>query len=108
MRRDTLHLYSIDPFRNYIRKNNPGGATIKINVSLTCMTMIKPTAGSFEIVKLPAFDLYEVTGSNGEFMDKSYARVSHFSIKNGYADTCVNENSCLIINLGLNNTSLLL
>ena len=40
------------------------------------MTKIDPTTGCFEIVKIPTFDLDEVTADNDKYMDKSYSRVS--------------------------------
>ena len=40
------------------------------------MTIINPAMGWFEIVEVPTFDLYEVTGGNDEYIDKSSARVS--------------------------------
>ena len=50
---------------------------MKKDDSLTCMTMIDPVTGWFEIVKIPTFDLDEVTAGNDEYIDKSSARVSH-------------------------------
>ena len=44
--------------------------------SLTCMTMIDPVTGWFEIVKILTFDLDEVTAGNDEYIDKSSDRVS--------------------------------
>ena len=41
------------------------------------MTMINPTTGWFELVKVPMYDLNELIGSNYEYIDKSYARVRH-------------------------------
>ena len=40
------------------------------------MTMINPAIVWFEIVKIPTYDLNEVTGGNYEYIDKSSARVS--------------------------------
>ena len=36
--------------------------------SLTCMTMIDPVTGWFEIVKILTFDLDEVTAGNYEYI----------------------------------------
>ena len=44
--------------------------------SLTCMTMIDPATGWFDIVKIPTFDLDEVRAGNDEYIDKSSDRVS--------------------------------
>ena len=43
--------------------------------SLTCMMMIDPATGCFDIGEIPAHDLNEVTGGNHEYLDKSSARV---------------------------------
>ena len=42
---------------------------------MTCMTMIDPVTGWFEIFEIPTFDLDEVTSGNDEYMDKSSDRV---------------------------------
>ena len=41
------------------------------------MTMIDPNTGWFEIVKIPMFNLNEVTAGNDEFINESSARVIH-------------------------------
>ena len=38
--------------------------------------MIDPTTYRFEIVKIPKYDIDEVTGGNYEYIDKSSDRVS--------------------------------
>ena len=40
------------------------------------MKMIDPAKGWFEIVKVPMYDLDEVTGSNDEYIHNSSARMS--------------------------------
>ena len=65
MRVDLIGLYS-----KSIRQHQPGGAIIKNNVSLTCLKMIDPATGWFEIVEMPTYDLDEVTGGNNEYTDK--------------------------------------
>ena len=71
-----MHADLIGPYRKYIRQNQPGGAIIKNNVSITCLTIINPTIGWFEIVEGTMFDLNESTGGNGEYIGKSSNRVS--------------------------------
>ena len=44
--------------------------------SLTCMTIIDPVIGWFEVVEIPTFDLDEATAGNDEYIDKSSASVS--------------------------------
>ena len=63
---DFIHVDLIGPYRNSIRQQHPGGATIKNNVSLTYMRTIDPTTGWFGIVKVPAFDLEDVAAGNDE------------------------------------------
>ena len=60
----------IGPHSKSIRQHQPGGAIIKNNVSLTCLKMIDPATGWFEIVEMPTYDLDEVTGGNNEYTDK--------------------------------------
>ena len=71
-----MHVDLIGPYRKSIRQQYPGGSFIRNNAILTCMMMIDPATGWFEIVDIPMFDLKEVTLGNDEYIDKSYARVS--------------------------------
>ena len=57
-------------YSKYIRQQKPGGAIIKNNMILACMTIINPTEGWFEIFEMPTYDLYAVMGGNGEYIDK--------------------------------------
>ena len=66
---DLLGLYS-----KSIRQQQPVGAIIKNDISLTCMKMIDLAKGCFEIPKVLTYDLDEVTGGNDKYIDKSYAR----------------------------------
>ena len=59
-----------------ITQQRIGDATIKSDGSLTCVMMIVPEMGWFEIVEVPKFYLDEVKGSNDEYIDKSYVRVT--------------------------------
>ena len=54
----------IGPYSKSIRQQQTVRAIIKNNFSLTCMTMIDPAMGWFEIVKVPTYDLDEVSGGN--------------------------------------------
>ena len=65
----------IGPYSKSKRKQDPGGAIIWDNASLTLMTMIDPATGWFEIVEIPMFDLDEVTACNDKYIYKSFARV---------------------------------
>ena len=61
---DLLHVYLIVPYQKYIRKPQPCRATTKNYISITCMKIIDPAMGWFEIVKVMAFDIDKVTARN--------------------------------------------
>ena len=46
------------------------------NASPTCMTIIDPAIGWFNIIEIPTFDLNELALGNDEYINKSYSRVS--------------------------------
>ena len=71
-----MHVDLIGPYIESIRQQQPGGTTIFNNSSLTCMMIIDPATGCLDIVKIPTFDLNEITIGNDEYTDKSYAMVS--------------------------------
>ena len=71
------------------------------------MKIIDPGTGWFEIYEGPTFDLNEVTGSNDEYIGKSSARVSYFSIIYVWPDNHIHTDYCLTMYLILNKTSLL-
>ena len=73
---DTVHVDLIGKYIKSIRQHQPGGTVIQNNDCLMCMTMIGPAKGWFEIVKIPMFDLKEVTVGNDEYIYKSSDRVS--------------------------------
>ena len=56
---DTVHVYLIGSYNKSIRQHPLGGTVVRYNLSLTCMTIIDPDIGWFEIVKIPMFDLEE-------------------------------------------------
>ena len=70
-----MHVDLIFPYSKSIRQQRPGGAIIRNNASLTCMTMIDPATGWFKIVKIPMFRINEITVANNEYLDKSSYRV---------------------------------
>ena len=63
---DFVHVYLIGPYSKSIRQYHSGGAIVCKNSSLTCMTMIDPATGWFEIFKILTFDLNKVTAGNYE------------------------------------------
>ena len=73
---DLVHVDLIGPYSKSIRPHYLGGAIMQKDDSLTCMTMIDPATGWFEVVEIMTFDLDELTAGNDEYIDKSSARVS--------------------------------
>ena len=69
-----LHVDLIGPYRTYIMQQNMGGAISKKDVSLF-MIIFDPIIECFEIVKIPTYNLYEVTGGNDKYIYKSSIRV---------------------------------
>ena len=54
----------IGPYSKYIKQQQPSGAIINNNVSLTVTTIIYPDLGWFENFKVPKNDLGGVTCGN--------------------------------------------
>ena len=52
-----IHVDLLGPYSKFIRQQQPGGAIVNNNVSLTCVTMIDPATGCFETIEVPMFDL---------------------------------------------------
>ena len=86
---DTVYVDMIGPYSQSIIQQHPGGTIIRNNASLTCMTMIDPATGWFKIVKIPMFELEEVTIGNDEYIDKPSSRVRQF-----FNNTCLCIYSC--------------
>ena len=61
---DLVHVGLIGLYRKSIRQQQPGGTVICKNDRLTCMTIIDPASGWFEIVEIPTFNLKEVMSGN--------------------------------------------
>ena len=72
--------------------------------SLTCMKMIDPVTGLFEIFEIPMFDLDEVTAGNDEYIDKSSARVSQMFNNTWLCKYPMHAKSCLETDMSLNET----
>ena len=60
---DLVHVYLIGSYSNFIIQQQTGGAITSNNVSLTCMTMINPATGWFEIIEITGYKLNKVTAS---------------------------------------------
>ena len=102
-----MHVDLIGTYRNYIRQQQPCGASIWNNFSLTCMTIIDPAKGWFKIVEIIMINLDEVTAGNNEYTDKLSARVCQMFNNTCYVDTRVHAKSFLTTDMILNKTSLL-
>ena len=73
---DTVHVNLVGPYSKSIIQQQPGFTVILKNTILIYITMINPATGWFNIVKIPKFDLEEVTIRNDEYIYKSSTRVS--------------------------------
>ena len=62
----TVHVDMIGPYSKSTIQQQTSGAIINNIVSLTCMNMINPATGWFEIVGVLTYELDEVTGGNDE------------------------------------------
>ena len=67
---DLVHVNQIGLYGKSIRNQHPGGAIVKNNVNITCMTMIDPTMGWSKIVEIPTYELNDVMGGNDEYIYK--------------------------------------
>ena len=70
-----MHIELIGLYSESIRQQKPCGTVIRKNAILTCMTMIEPDKGWFDIAEIPTFDLEEVALGNDGYIDKSSTSV---------------------------------
>ena len=70
-----VHVDLMVPYSKSRRKQQPSGTVIRKNSSLTCMTMIDPDTGWFDIIEITPFYIEDVTLGNDEYIDKSSYRV---------------------------------
>lgn len=73
---DTVHIDLIGPYSVTINQTQANGSIQKKDVQLTCMTMIDPATGWFEIAEVPSFDIEDVRRGNTQLIDKTSARIS--------------------------------
>jgi hypothetical protein len=73
---DTVHVDLIGPYTVTINQRHPDGKLRKKDVQLTCMTMIDPATGWFEIAEVPSFNIEDVKKGNTQLIDKTSARIS--------------------------------
>lgn len=73
---DTVHVDLIGPYTVHINQRLPDGKLSRKEVQLTCMTMIDPATGWFEIAEVPSFNIDDVRKGNTQYIDKTSARIS--------------------------------
>ena len=87
--RGLLHVDLIGTYSKYTIQQQSGRAIIINNISLTCMTIIDSATGWFIIIEITTCNLDEVTGGNGEYIDKSSTRVIYL-----FNNTCLSRYPC--------------
>ena len=82
---DTVHTDLIGPYTVTTNQYQVDGSTREVTLQLTCMTMLDPVTGWFEIVEVPQYIAQELQESkdtkstklvDNSFIDKSSARIS--------------------------------
>ena len=79
---NTVHTDLIGPYSLTAKQYQPHGSIKEVTLQLTCMTMIDPCTGWFEIVEVPNYivesvkDIKDKSSDSQEFIDKSSARIS--------------------------------
>jgi len=73
----TVHTDLIGPYTITAKQIQPDGTTKEKEFHLTCMTMIDPVTGWFEIVEVPNFIIEDIKNKQfRETIDKTSARIS--------------------------------
>ena len=73
----TVHTDLIGPYSITAKQFHTDGSIVERELSLTCMTMIDPVTGWFEIVEVPSYIVDDVNKKlTKEQIDKSSARIS--------------------------------
>ena len=68
----TVHIDLIGPYTVTTQQNQPGGTSQEVELHLTCMTMLDPATGWFEIAEVPNFIVEDMKRKEfRETMDKS-------------------------------------
>ena len=74
---NTVHTDLIGPYSLTAKQFQPDGSIVEQNIQLTCMTMIDPVTGWFEIVEVPNYIVEDIKNkTTTETVDKSSARIS--------------------------------
>ena len=74
---DTVHVDLIGPYSLTAKQFQPQGKILEVELRLTCMTMIDPVTGWFEIVEVPNYIVEDIENkTTRETVDKTSARIS--------------------------------
>ena len=73
---ETVHIDLVGPYTLTAKQSVPGGTTIEKDLHLTCMTMIDPVTGWFEIVEVPYYNIDDIKSKGQQSIDKTSARIS--------------------------------
>jgi hypothetical protein len=60
----TVHIDLIGPYTVKAKQHQPGNKIVNTELQLTCMTLIDPAAGWFNIAEVPTYDLEQVKLGN--------------------------------------------
>ena len=72
----TVHVDLIGPYSITAKQIQPGGIIKEVELKLTCMTMVDPATGWFEIAEVPYYSIEDVKKDENEYIDKTSARIS--------------------------------
>ncbi|GFH50707.1 hypothetical protein CTEN210_07183 [Chaetoceros tenuissimus] len=72
----TVHVDLIGPYSVTAKQIQPGGEIKEVELKLTCMTMLDPATGWFEIAQVPYYSIDKVKEDKDDFIDKTSARIS--------------------------------
>ena len=74
---NTVHVDLVGPYSLMAKQSQPQGDIKNVELRLTCMTMIDPVTGWFEIAEVPNYIVNDlVNQTTQENVDKSSARIS--------------------------------
>ena len=73
---DTVHVDLIGPYSITAKQYQPDGSITPKTLQLTCMTMLDPVSGWFEIAEVPSYIVDDIKNIDKEIIDKSSARIS--------------------------------
>ena len=77
----------IGPYTINTKKFQPDGTIKEVELHLTCMTMIDPATGWFEIVEIPSFIIEDMQNKSfRETIDKHWPGSVDYLIKRGFQD----------------------